>query len=74
MRLGCAGSCNLSDIPVGVLLNNGDGTFQARVDYATGDAPQWVTAADLDGDSYPDLAVTNPGSNTVSVLLNRAGD
>ena len=33
-----------------------------------------VAAADMGGDSRPDLAVTNYRSDTVSVLLNRAGD
>jgi hypothetical protein len=41
---------------VGVLLNNGDGTFQPAVLYSTG--PQIVTAlavADVNGDGRPDL-------------------
>ena len=44
---------------VSVLLNNGDGTFAARVDYPTGTAPASVAAADLNGDGKPDLAVAN---------------
>jgi hypothetical protein len=41
-----------------VLLNNGNGTFAAKVDYPTGGDPWWVTAADLDGDGKLDLAVS----------------
>ena len=52
-----------------VLLNNGNGTFAATVDYATG-RPLSVAAADLNGDGKPDLAVANADSNNVSVLLN----
>lgn len=38
--------------------------------YATGTAPSALTALDVNGDGRPDLAVTNRGSNTVSVRLN----
>jgi hypothetical protein len=55
---------------VSVLLNNGDGTFAARVDLATGSHAWSVAAADLDGDGKPDLAVANHDRSTVSVLLN----
>ena len=44
---------------VSVLLNNGDGTFAAKVDYPTGTRPLSVAAADLNGDGKPDLAVAN---------------
>jgi hypothetical protein len=54
---------------VSVFLGNGDGTFQARSDYATGNSPVWVSANDLNGDSVIDLAVANKNDNTVSVLL-----
>jgi hypothetical protein len=54
---------------VSILLGNGDGTFQPRVDYPIGNTPRDVVIADFNGDGKLDLAVTNNGSNTVSVLL-----
>jgi hypothetical protein len=55
---------------VSVLLNNGDGTFQAAVNDWAGIGPTSVAIEDLDGDGYLDLAVANVVS-TVSVLINR---
>ena len=52
-----------------VLLGNGDGTFQAAVNYPAGLNPFSVAVGDFNGDGKPDLAVANYGSNTVSVLL-----
>jgi hypothetical protein len=54
-----------------VLLNRGDGSFEAKRDYATGRKPDSPAIGDLNGDGRPDLAVANASSNTVSVLLNR---
>ena len=65
-------SSRQSDI-VSVFLNNGDGTFALRTDYATGHTPSSVFIADLDGDGDNDLAVTISRSDNVSVLLN-SGD
>src|SRR5262249_36988315 len=53
---------------VSVLLGNGDGTVQSRVDYAMGTVPVSVTAADL-GNGHVDLVVANHDSSNVSVLV-----
>src|SRR5438132_5406623 len=45
------------------------GLFQPAVNYGVGTNPAFVAAADFNGDGKPDLAVTNYGSNTVSILL-----
>jgi hypothetical protein len=43
-----------------VMLNNGNGTFQSPLRYATdGSRGNSVAIADVDGDGNPDLAVTN---------------
>ena len=56
---------------VSILKNNGDGTFQTRVNYGAGSNPAFsVFCADLDGDNDLDLAVANWNSNNVSILKN----
>jgi hypothetical protein len=58
---------------VSVLANNGDGTFQAPVNYLVNDHgshPTALVAADFNGDGKPDLAVTSLLPGGVSVLLN----
>ncbi len=57
---------------ISVLLGNGDGTFQAQAVYLTDTAPEGVAVGDFNGDGYLDIAVTNSGSNTVSIFLNKA--
>jgi hypothetical protein len=70
---------------VSVLLNNGDGTFQAPRDYAVGafqagnnsalgglpDDKREMVIADFNGDGIPDIAVLNYQSDDVSLLLGR---
>ena len=41
-----------------------------KVDFATGTGPLSVAIGDVDGDSKPDIVVTNYNSNTISVLRN----
>jgi hypothetical protein len=53
-----------------VLLGNGDGTFQAAVDYDSGGAgANGLAIADVDGNGKPDLLVANWVTNSVGVLL-----
>jgi hypothetical protein len=68
--LAVASQGGAADGTVSVLLNKGNGTFAAKVDYATGSSAEAVAAADLNGDGKPDLAVANQVSQSVSVLLN----
>jgi hypothetical protein len=56
---------------VSVLLNRGDGSLQAKRDYATGRNPLSVAIGDLNGDRKLDLAIANEYDDTASVLLNR---
>lgn len=64
---------NRDDDSVSVLLGNGDGSFQAAVDYGTGEAPVSLALTDLDGDGRLDVVVANSAGDDVSVLLG-AGD
>ena len=66
---------NYGSNTVSVLLNTtapGATTpsFAAQTTFATGSAPHFLAAADINGDGKPDLIVANDGSYSVSVLLN----
>ena len=55
---------------VGVLLGNGDGTFQTAVDYCSGGSAAYsVAVADVNGDGKPDIVVANANDVNVGVLL-----
>jgi len=59
---------------VGVLLGNGDGSFQSGIAYTTGaiggsSSGGSVAVADVNHDGNPDLLVANEGTGTVGVLL-----
>lgn len=67
---------------LGVLLGNGDGTFQPAVTYGSGGiGAVSVAAADVNGDSKPDALIANNvfcednycGAGVVGVLLNNYG-
>jgi hypothetical protein len=54
---------------VSIFLGDGDGTFQAAVNFGAGDAPTTLLTGDFNGDGKLDLAVANGNSNNVSILL-----
>lgn len=66
------GSSGCRNGSVGVLLGNGDGTFNKATTYPAGFFPISVAVADVNGDGKPDVVVTNDqgnGNGSVGVLL-----
>src|SRR5262249_12168679 len=55
---------------VSVLPGIGNGAFRPAINVAAGSQPVALAAGDFNGDGYPDLAVVDNGSSSVSVLLN----
>ncbi len=53
---------------LGLLANNGNGTFGAQNARAIGFDPFWVAFGDLDGDAAPDLVIANANANSVMVM------
>jgi len=63
---------------ISVVFGNGDGTFKPAINYGKasnlGNPSTYITAADLNGDGKPDLAVVTLGFNgspVVAVMLNK---
>ncbi|MGQ0700411.1 MAG: FG-GAP-like repeat-containing protein [Panacagrimonas sp.] len=68
-------TANFATDNVSVLLNStapGATTpsFASKSDFGAGDGAQFVTAADLNGDGRPDLAVSDASDDTVAILIN----
>jgi FG-GAP-like repeat/FG-GAP repeat len=67
-----ASNCDIHACPPGfvsILLGKGDGTFQAKTDYAIDLGPGSLAVADFNGDGKLDLAVANNVSNSISIIL-----
>jgi hypothetical protein len=64
---------NLYTSHVGVFLNNGTGVFgtSQALSHSVPPYPLQLVAADLNGDSRPDIAVSSLGDRVVSVLQNK---
>ncbi|WP_177167999.1 HYR domain-containing protein [Marininema mesophilum] len=56
-------------MPPKLPLRDGLGGFAPQTTFAVGSGPVGITSADFNGDGTPDLATTDSGDNTVSVLL-----
>ena len=54
---------------VSILLGNGDGTFQAAVNYPAGSTPFSLATGDFNGDGKTDLVAADIGSNSIAILL-----
>jgi hypothetical protein len=67
-------SCTTPGPNVGVLLGNGDGTFQTAVVYASGGLfADAIAIADVNGDGKPDLIVANCGSSSQNNCVSTSG-
>ena len=62
---------NQTDNTVSALLGNGNGSFYLAPNspFATGQLPNAVAIADFTGSGYPDIAVTDPETDSISVYL-----
>jgi hypothetical protein len=65
-------TANYCSDDVSLLFGNGDGTLQTAVNHFLGSnsRPTGIAVGDLDNDTFDDVAVSNSGGDSVSVLLN----
>jgi hypothetical protein len=56
---------------IGILLGNGDGTFQRQVPYPTGTSslPEYVIIHDFNNDTLEDIVVANFGSHSLNIFI-----
>lgn len=60
----CTDTNSTCGYSIGVLLGNGDGTFQGQQTYATSAPPIGITVADINDDGNPDIVETNTSYGT----------
>lgn len=60
---------NQADNTVSLFIGNGDGTFGAAVNFATGTSPVALATADFNADGLADLAVSDQSANAVSIFI-----
>jgi RHS repeat-associated protein len=65
-------AANAANNTVSVLFNNGDGSFQAAINYAVGNSPQAVVLGDFDNDGHLDIVTANNLSGTLTLLKGSA--
>ncbi len=62
---------NSGDDTIAVFLGLGDGTFDAAQTYTVAGGPSGVVATDLNGDGFPDLAVTAATARHLVMIINK---
>jgi len=65
------GNTAQASLTQGVLLGNGDGTFQTQVAFATGNFPYGTTTGDFNGDGLPDIVAANFNDATATIFLSQ---
>jgi hypothetical protein len=63
---------NNTALSVSVFMNNGDGTFATKVDYAVSNGPKSIAVGDLNGDGKADIVV-GAGTHTAVLMNNGNG-
>lgn len=63
--------CSYGPNTISIIFGKGNGDFELRVKYSTGEGsrPYWVAVEDFNNDHIPDIAVANSGTNSIGIYL-----